>query len=124
MASTTRKAEPWDALLEAGRADERLVREANEGARPPVLDAVPPLHPKLIAALEGMGVEELYSHQVEAVHAAMEGDFIVTTGTDGPQGSPEVTAEQGMAGLTVAANLLAWPALKRKAYRLNPSFAT
>jgi ribulose-5-phosphate 4-epimerase/fuculose-1-phosphate aldolase len=41
-----------------------------------------------------------------------------------PQGSPEVTAEQGAAGLSVAANLLAWPALKRKAYRLDPGFAT
>jgi len=41
-----------------------------------------------------------------------------------PQGTPEVTAEQGAAGLSVAANLLAWPALKRKAYRLDPGFAT
>jgi ribulose-5-phosphate 4-epimerase/fuculose-1-phosphate aldolase len=41
-----------------------------------------------------------------------------------PQGSPEVTAEQGAIGLPLAANLLAWPALKRKAYRLDPSFAT
>jgi ribulose-5-phosphate 4-epimerase/fuculose-1-phosphate aldolase len=41
-----------------------------------------------------------------------------------PQGSPEVTAQQGAMGLNVAANLLAWPALKRKAYRLDPSFAT
>jgi ribulose-5-phosphate 4-epimerase/fuculose-1-phosphate aldolase len=41
-----------------------------------------------------------------------------------PQGSPEVTAEQGAMGLSVAANLLAWPALKRKAYRLDPGFAT
>jgi ribulose-5-phosphate 4-epimerase/fuculose-1-phosphate aldolase len=41
-----------------------------------------------------------------------------------PQGSPEITSEQGAAGLSVAANLLAWPALKRKAYRLDPSFAT
>ncbi|HEX2803677.1 MAG TPA: class II aldolase/adducin family protein [Sphingomicrobium sp.] len=41
-----------------------------------------------------------------------------------PQGAPEVTAEQGAAGLSVAANLLAWPALKRKAYRLDPGFAT
>jgi ribulose-5-phosphate 4-epimerase/fuculose-1-phosphate aldolase len=41
-----------------------------------------------------------------------------------PQGSPEITAEQGAAGLSIAANLLAWPALKRKAYRLDPSFAT
>ena len=41
-----------------------------------------------------------------------------------PQGSPEITAQQGAMGLTVSANLLAWPALKRKAYRLDPSFAT
>jgi ribulose-5-phosphate 4-epimerase/fuculose-1-phosphate aldolase len=41
-----------------------------------------------------------------------------------PQGLPEVTSQQGAAGLAVAANLLAWPALKRKAYRLDPSFAT
>ena len=41
-----------------------------------------------------------------------------------PQGAPEVTAEQGAMGLNVAANLLAWPALKRKAYRLDSSFAT
>ncbi|WP_106639552.1 class II aldolase/adducin family protein [Allosphingosinicella vermicomposti] len=41
-----------------------------------------------------------------------------------PQGSPEVTAQQGMMGLKVAAGLLAWPALLRKAYRLDPGFAT
>ena len=41
-----------------------------------------------------------------------------------PQGSPEITAQQGQVGVPLAANLLAWPALKRKAYRLDPSFAT
>jgi len=41
-----------------------------------------------------------------------------------PQGSPEVTAQQGKMGLKVAAGLLAWPALLRKASRLDPSFAT
>jgi ribulose-5-phosphate 4-epimerase/fuculose-1-phosphate aldolase len=41
-----------------------------------------------------------------------------------PQGSPEVTAEQGKRGLKMAAGALAWPALLRKAYRLDPSFAT
>ena len=41
-----------------------------------------------------------------------------------PQGSPEVTAQQGKVGLKMAANVLAWPALLRKAYRLDPSFAT
>ena len=41
-----------------------------------------------------------------------------------PQGAPEVAAQQGQIGLKLAGNLLAWPALKRKAYRLDPGFAT
>ncbi|MBA3666975.1 MAG: class II aldolase/adducin family protein [Sphingomonas sp.] len=41
-----------------------------------------------------------------------------------PQGAAELAAEQGGVGLKMAANLLAWPALKRKAYRLDPGFAT
>lgn len=41
-----------------------------------------------------------------------------------PQGAPEVTAQQGKFGLKLAAGALAWPALLRKAYRLDPSFAT
>ena len=41
-----------------------------------------------------------------------------------PQGSPEVTAEQGKIGLKMAAVALAWPALLRKAHRLDPGFAT
>jgi len=40
-----------------------------------------------------------------------------------PQGAAELAAQQGGVGLKLAANLLAWPALKRKAYRLDPSFA-
>jgi ribulose-5-phosphate 4-epimerase/fuculose-1-phosphate aldolase len=41
-----------------------------------------------------------------------------------PQGSPEVTAQQGKIGLKLAAGALAWPALLRKCHRLDPSFAT
>jgi ribulose-5-phosphate 4-epimerase/fuculose-1-phosphate aldolase len=41
-----------------------------------------------------------------------------------PQGSPEVTAQQGKMGLKLAAGMLAWPALLRKAYRLDPGFAS
>jgi ribulose-5-phosphate 4-epimerase/fuculose-1-phosphate aldolase len=41
-----------------------------------------------------------------------------------PQGSPEVTAQQGKVGLKMAAGALAWPALLRKAYRLDPTFAS
>jgi ribulose-5-phosphate 4-epimerase/fuculose-1-phosphate aldolase len=41
-----------------------------------------------------------------------------------PQGAPEVTAQQGKKGLKMAAGALAWPALLRKCYRLDPGFAT
>jgi hypothetical protein len=41
-----------------------------------------------------------------------------------PQGAPEVAAQQGALALPAAAKHLAWPALKRKAYRLDPAFAT
>jgi ribulose-5-phosphate 4-epimerase/fuculose-1-phosphate aldolase len=41
-----------------------------------------------------------------------------------PQGAPETAAEQGAVGVTVAAKFLAWPALLRKAYRLDPGFAS
>lgn len=41
-----------------------------------------------------------------------------------PQGSPEITAQQGQMGLKIAAGMLAWPALLRKAYRLDPGFAS
>jgi ribulose-5-phosphate 4-epimerase/fuculose-1-phosphate aldolase len=41
-----------------------------------------------------------------------------------PQGAPEVAAQQGKIGLKLAARALAWPALLRKMYRLDPGFAT
>lgn len=41
-----------------------------------------------------------------------------------PQGAAETASQQGAAGLAIAANMLAWPALKRKAYRLDPGFAS
>jgi DEAD/DEAH box helicase domain-containing protein len=77
----TRQRQPWTDLLDAGRADERLVREAFEGGTPARLVPPPPLHPRLLGALENAGVEQIYAHQAEAVEAAMGGPFIVTTGT-------------------------------------------
>lgn len=80
--STTDDIAPWKALLDAGRADERLVREAFEGAREPTAVPLPgDLHPKLVAALEGAGVTGLWSHQAAALEAAWAGPMIVTTGT-------------------------------------------
>src|SRR5437868_10530513 len=80
--SVVRRTEPWSALLDAGRADERLVREAFEGAREPELVVVPAdLHPALRDGLRAAGIESLYAHQAEALEAAWAGPTIVTTGT-------------------------------------------
>src|SRR3954447_13310190 len=80
--AVTRRTEPWTALLDAGRADERLVREAYEGARAPELVPVPSdLHPAVRAGLRRAGVEQLYAHQAQALEAAWGGPTIVTTGT-------------------------------------------
>ena len=80
--AVVRDIEPWDALLEAGRADERLVRQAREPARSARTAPLPAdLHPDLLAALRRTGVEELYSHQADTVEAAQRGPVIITTGT-------------------------------------------
>jgi DEAD/DEAH box helicase domain-containing protein len=80
--AVTRRTEPWTALLDAGRADERLVREAYEGAREPQLVPVPAdLHPAVAEGLARVGIEALYSHQAEALEAAWAGPTIITTGT-------------------------------------------
>jgi DEAD/DEAH box helicase domain-containing protein len=77
-----RTIEPWSALLDAGREDGRLIREAHEGPGRAKLVALPPeLHPDVLGALRGLGIERLYSHQAQALYAATSGPTIVTTGT-------------------------------------------
>jgi DEAD/DEAH box helicase domain-containing protein len=80
--AVVRDIEPWDELLAAGREDERLVMQAAQNRRPARAVALPDeLHPDVSDALLARGIERLWSHQAEALHAAWAGPTIVTTGT-------------------------------------------
>jgi DEAD/DEAH box helicase domain-containing protein len=74
--------EPWADLLEAGRADERLVHDSRRRPQAAATEPLPAdLHPAVREALEGAGVRDLYVHQAEAWARAADGPVIVTTGT-------------------------------------------
>jgi DEAD/DEAH box helicase domain-containing protein len=74
--------EPWEELLEAGRADERLVHESRRRAQSAATEPLPAdLDPAVAEALQAGGVDALYVHQAEAWERAADGPVIVTTGT-------------------------------------------
>ena len=74
--------EPWSALLDEAREDGRLVREAGEGPGEATLVGIPgELHADVVAGLDRVGIEQLYSHQARALASAWERTTIVTTGT-------------------------------------------
>jgi DEAD/DEAH box helicase domain-containing protein len=80
--SVVREIEPWDALLAAGREDDRLVQTSAQHARAPRVAPIPcDLHPEVTRALHDLGLDGLWSHQAEAYEAAAEGPVIITTGT-------------------------------------------
>ena len=61
--AVTREIEPWEALMESGEADERLVAQAVENARAATTVPLPgDLHPELSAGLRRVGIDALYSH--------------------------------------------------------------
>ena len=71
----------WGALGEAG-ADGRLVAVSAEEPREPRPVAIPrALAPQLSDGLRAAGINELYSHQAEALEAAVAGSVVVTSGT-------------------------------------------
>jgi DEAD/DEAH box helicase domain-containing protein len=72
----------WERLVESGTEQERLVTTTVDAAREPRLAPLPKgVDPGLAAALAQAGIEQLYSHQVEAFEAAARGNVIVTSGT-------------------------------------------
>jgi len=80
--SVVRESEPWSALLQSGRSDDRLVHDDLDPARSPRVAAIPDgLSPAVHAALARVGIDGLYEHQAQAVQAAFEAPTIITTGT-------------------------------------------
>jgi DEAD/DEAH box helicase domain-containing protein len=74
--------EPWSAVLDEAREDGRLVRQAHEGPGEAKLVEIPgELHPDVVAGLRRAGIEQLYSHQAQALQSAWQRTTIVTTGT-------------------------------------------
>ncbi len=77
-----RETEPWEALLESGREDDRLVHDDRIAPRAARTTAIPEgLNWRVLQALEQAGIERLYDHQLEALHHAFDGPTIITTGT-------------------------------------------
>jgi DEAD/DEAH box helicase domain-containing protein len=80
--SAVRETEPWEALLQSGRSDERLVHDDVYPGRSARLVPIPEeLNWRVAGALEQAGIEHLYAHQAEALEKAIDGPTIVTTGT-------------------------------------------
>jgi DEAD/DEAH box helicase domain-containing protein len=75
-------AHPWSVAIDPARRDGRIVAEGSEPDRS--ADPVPfpaELDPGLVAALRRSGVEQLYSHQLDAWEAAAGSDLVITSGT-------------------------------------------
>ncbi len=80
--ATVPDTEPWAALLETGRTDERLVHDDFYGARSARLVSVPEeLNASVSSALHRSGITHLYAHQADAIYAAFDAPTIITTGT-------------------------------------------
>ena len=79
--AVTPETPPWEAILERGEG-EQLVARSKERHQDALVEPVPEqLHPELLEALAGAGIEGLYAHQTDALASAYEGHTIVTTGT-------------------------------------------
>ncbi|HYI35194.1 MAG TPA: DEAD/DEAH box helicase, partial [Thermoleophilaceae bacterium] len=79
--AVTPETPPWEAILERGEG-EQLVARSKERHQDALVEPMPDqLHPELLEALAGAGIEGLYAHQTDALASAYEGHTIVTTGT-------------------------------------------
>jgi DEAD/DEAH box helicase domain-containing protein len=72
----------WAVAIDPARRDGRIVAESSEEerrARPAPLPEA--LHPGLVEALGRVGIEGLYTHQLEAFEAAADSNLVITSGT-------------------------------------------
>jgi DEAD/DEAH box helicase domain-containing protein len=72
----------WAVAVDPARRDGRIVAEAAEGeqrSRPAPLPAE--LGPGLAEALERVGIDSLYTHQLRAYETAAESNLVITSGT-------------------------------------------
>ena len=74
--------DPWTALLDEGRTDQRLVHDDSYGAREPRHVPIPQeLNPIVRSALASADIDQLYAHQADALYSAFDAPTIITTGT-------------------------------------------
>ena len=70
--STANETEPWQPLLDLGRTDDRLVHDTRaSGAAARIAPIPSSLSPIVANALHAAGIDQLYTHQAEAVEAAL-----------------------------------------------------
>jgi DEAD/DEAH box helicase domain-containing protein len=73
---------PWAIAIDPARRDGRIVAESAEEERPAKPVAMPrSLDRGLVEALRRAGIERLYSHQREALEAAVSSHLVITSGT-------------------------------------------
>jgi DEAD/DEAH box helicase domain-containing protein len=72
---------PWEPLLETGAGEELVAASWETSRRGIVAPVREDVHPALRQALEGAGIDSLWSHQADALECARRGHTIVTTGT-------------------------------------------
>jgi DEAD/DEAH box helicase domain-containing protein len=72
----------WAVAIDPARRDGRIVAESAEEERRALPAALPTeLHPGLAEALARVGIEGLYTHQLQAYEAAAEANLVITSGT-------------------------------------------
>jgi len=73
---------PWSIAIDPARRDGRIVAESSEPERAAKPAAMPrSLDSGLVEALGRVGIERLYSHQREALRAAVASNLVITSGT-------------------------------------------